>query len=405
MKKLVRIIVWSLLAAALLAVGYVLLRPQPQLVDMVELTRGPLEVTVDEDGVTRIRDRYIVSTPLAGMLERVRLEVGDEVVADQTVVARMQPTDPSLLDARAVAQAKARVGAAKRRLDAAQIELERASAAEEYARKQLQRAEQLSGTQAIAPSDLDALRLEARLRADDVRAARFRVDIARYELELEQAALLLTDPEQGPGSPGEGETAVLEIKAPISGRVLRRYQESAAVLAAGQSILEIGDPLDLEVVVDVLSADAVKIRPGAAVRLENWGGTTPLRGEVRVVEPSGFTKISALGVEEQRVNTIVDLLDPPPRRAALGDGFRVDAHITVWQTDDCLRVPTSALFRHDGLWHVFVVDQNDRARLRKVEIGQNNGLQAEVIAGLKAGQQVIIHPGDAIEDGVWVRAR
>ncbi|RMF44840.1 MAG: HlyD family efflux transporter periplasmic adaptor subunit [Planctomycetota bacterium] len=406
MKVLKRILGWGGLLVVSGGIVYLLLRPQPVLVDLAEVDRGPLEVTVDDDGVTRIKDRYVVSTPLTGRLERIHLEVGDPVIADKTVIARMQPTDPSLLDARAVAQARARVGAARRRLDAARAELERAETAAEFAVKELRRAEELSRTNAIAEADLDAKRLEMRLRTEEARAARYRVDIARYELRLEEAALSLTSPASDePDSPGEHDLEILEIKSPINGRVLRIYQESSAVLNPGQPIMELGDPLDLEVVVDVLSADAVRIAPGAVVRLEHWGGSQPLQGQVRVVEPSGFTKISALGVEEQRVNVIVDLLDPPEQRSALGDNFRVDARIIVWQTDDCLRVPTSALFRQNGTWQAFIVDATQRARLRTVQVGHNNGMDAEVLGGLEAGQRVIVHPGDTVHDGALVQQR
>ncbi len=406
MNILKRILGWVGGLAVTAGILYVLVRPKPVLVDTATVSRGRMEVTVDDDGVTRIKDRYIVSTPLSGRLDRIRLEVGDAVVADKTIVARMQPTNPSLLDARAVAQAKARVGAARRRLDAALADLERAQAAADFAIKELHRAEKLGGTNAIAEADLDAKRLEARLRSEEARAARYRVDIARYELRLEEAALSLTSPDDtSPQSPGEHALQILEIKSPINGRVLRIFQESSAVLGAGQAILELGDPMDLEVVVDVLSSDAVRIAPGDPVRLEHWGGERPLAGQVRVVEPSGFTKVSALGVEEQRVNVIVDLLDPAERRKSLGDNFRVDARIVVWETEECLRVPTSALFRQNGQWRAFTVDAAGRARLQPVEIGHNNGVHAEVLDGLEEGQQVIVHPGDSVQAGVMVRRR
>ena len=231
------------------------------------------------------------------------------------------------------------------------------------------------------------------------RAAGFAVDIAEYELELERAALLLTDPDQGDDGDME-----LPIRAPIDGCILRIYQESTAVVEVGSPLMEVGDPTDLEVVADVLSRDAVQISPGDPVRLKRWGGDAPLAGRVRLVEPSGFTKLSALGVEEQRVNVIIDVVDPPEKREQLGDGFRVDCEVIVWEADNVLQVPTSALFRVDDTWRVFVVDGRV-ARLTSVAVGKNNGRSAEVLGGLREGDRVIIHPGDSIEDGVEVTER
>lgn len=438
---LIRRVFWSLVALAAVAGLLYSLRPQPIEVDIAEVTRGPLAVSVNDDGVTRIRERYVVSTPLAGRLLRVTYDVGDSVVAGQTVLARMQPTDPSLLDPRAVAQAEARVKAAERGLQAAKAELAKAEAAVDYAEQELGRLRKLQPSAAISETELQQAEFAYRARSEEARAAAFQVDIARYELELQQAALLLTaseasaaanrEPDAATGetppneaspaeeaspveeaSPAEqaasisaqrGETQ-LRILAPITGRVLRLYQESSAVLTAGSPLMELGDPADLEIVVDALSQDAVRIEAGDPVLLENWGGDQPLRGRVRRVEPSGFTKVSALGVEEQRVNVIIDLLESDRRQGLLGDGFRVDARIVIWQDDNVLRVPASALFRVAGRWHVFrVVDGT--AQRTPVEIGRNNGLQAQVLEGLAEGDRVIMHPGDAVQEGSKVAPR
>ncbi|MCA9190324.1 MAG: HlyD family efflux transporter periplasmic adaptor subunit [Planctomycetales bacterium] len=402
LKMIGRLIIWSLLVIGLASAVYLALRPQPVLIDTAIVNNGRLTVSVNEDGVTRIKERYIVSTPLTGQLGRVQLEVGDVVTANVTTLATLQATDPSLLDPRAVAQAEARVHAAERRLDATESELESSRTALEYAERELARLRSLVTSQAISASELEQHELEVRLRTETLHTANIRVDIANYELELERSALLLTSPPQN--SPGENTSMELEIKAPIDGRVLRVYRESAAVLNAGESILEIGDPTDLEAVIDVLSNDAVRIAPGAEVWFDHWGGSERLQGEVRVVEPSGFTKFSALGVEEQRVNVIVDFRGSKEAREQLGDGFRVEARIVVSDSPDTLKLPTSALFRVESMWHVFVV-RDQKAVLIPVEVGSSNDLEAEVLSGIEPDAEVIIHPSDMIRDGSWVSRR
>ena len=389
------------LAVLLLVVASVAyaVRPVPILVDIAVAERGPMEVTVDEDGITRIRERYVVSTPLTGRLLRITFDVGDDVWADRTVIARMEPTDPTLLDPREIAQAQARVRAAERKLESAKSLLVKTEAAVNYAETEMGRQRTLKSQNAVSQTEFAEKELEFRQSTEDARSAGFAVDIAEYELQLEKAALLLTDPESASQSEME-----LAIQAPIEGRILRIYQESTTVVTAGSPLMEIGDPTDLEIVADVLSRDAVLIKPGAAVRLEHWGGDRPLAGLVRLVEPSGFTKLSALGVEEQRVNTVIDLVDPPDMRPTLGDNFRVDCRVTVWSHDDVLQIPTSALFRVDGEWTVFAVE-NDRAKETTVQIGHSNGRIAEVLDGLEINTPVIMHPGDSIRDEAPVQLR
>ncbi len=399
MKRLRRLLYWLIGLSLVGAASYFSLRPRPVLVDVATVATGPMDVRVEEDGKTRIRERYVVSTPLTGRLLRITLEVGDLVTAGQTVLARMQPTDPDFLDPRALAQARARVSAAEQRLQAAKAELAKAEAEVNYAETEMGRVRNLRNKNAASQSEFEAADLAFRLRTEEAKSAGFAVDIAEYELELERAALMLTDPDQEQDSEME-----LAIKAPIDGRVLRIAQESSTVVTAGSPLLEIGDPSDLEVVADLLSRDAVKVSPGDEVFLRHWGGDRDLRGRVRLVEPSGFTKVSALGVEEQRVNVVIDLIDPPDSRTELGDGFRVDSEIVVWQSNSSLQVPTSALFRVDGQWHVFKVNST-HAHLTPVKIGQNNGVSAEVIEGLEQGSVVITHPSDAVEDGVAVNLR
>ena len=377
---------------------FLALRPRPALVDTAVVEVAPMDVRVEEDGQTRIREKYVVSTPLTGRLLRVTLEVGDLVIADQTVLARMEPTDPTLLDPRAVAQAQARVNAAERKLEASKADLAKAEAEANYAESEMGRVRQMLAKNAASESELAAREIEFRQASEQARVGGYNVDIAEYELELEKAALLLTNPDRDNGN------MELSIKAPIDGRILRLFQESSAVVTAGSALMEIGDPGDLEVVADVLSRDAVRISPGDRVALRHWGGDRDLEGRVRLVEPSGFTKVSALGVEEQRVNVIIDLNGDPASRRQLGDGFRVDCEVIVWESSETLQVPTSALFRVDGAWHLFVL-ADSLARLVPVQIDHNNGSVAEVVDGVSAGDVVIVHPSDVIDDGVLVQQR
>jgi HlyD family secretion protein len=379
--------------------------PQPADVDLAAVVRGPLQVTVDEDGKTRIREKYVVSAPLAGRLLRIDMEAGDPADAGKTLLATIEPRDPDLLDARTIAQSEARVKAAAAALQKMEPVMEQVRAAQAYDEAELARARQAGD--AVTKSELENLEYKYRQSSEEQRSTRIQEEISRFELEQAEAALLRTRPRDSEtsdgGSNGNGGWT-FTIYSPIDGRVLRVLQESAAVVTAGTALLELGDPRDLEAEVDVLSRDAVKIEPGARVLLEHWGGDQVLQGRVRLVEPSGFTKISTLGVEEQRVNVIVDFVDPPAARTALGDGFRVEARIVIDEADDVLKVPTSALFRVGKESAVFkVVD--DVAERQIVKIGRQNGLEAEVIEGLSADDRVVIHPSDQVEDGVHVRQR
>jgi HlyD family secretion protein len=391
---------WSLLLLGCISAIVYLLRPTPISIDTALVTTGPLTISAREDGLTRIRERYEISTPLAGRLIRITHEVGDSVIADQTVLARMEPTLPALLDPRSVAQAQARVRAAERRLEVARLRFETARAEAEHAESERVRLYQLSQQDAATDKELKEAELESKLRSDARRAAEYAIEIAEYELELENAALMITSGEENEGT----DVTELAIRAPINGRILRIHQENSAVIPAGTVLMELGDPADLELVVDVLSRDAVRVRPGASVTSNRWGGDRPLRGQVRYVEPAGFTKFSALGVEEQRVNVIIDLIEPADQRGALGDAFRVEAEITLWHAEDVLRIPTAALFRDGGRWAAFFVSDGV-ADQRELEIGQINESMAEVIGGAEAGQVVIVYPGDRVQPGTRVRSR
>jgi HlyD family secretion protein len=379
------------------------MRPEPVEVDLATATRGELLVTVDEDGQTRIRERYIVSTPLAGRLVRITLKPGDEVRAGETQLTTLEPTDPQLLDARARAQAEARVRGAEAAQRQAQSNVETAEKKQALALADRDRAERLFKKNGTSPQNYEHAVFEAQSAAVALRSAGLAVQIAEFELQQARAALLLAGEEDAPVNTNDGSR--FPIASPINGRVLRVFQESSTVVQAGERLMELGDPADLEVAVDVLSTDAVNIKPGAAVRLEHWGGGEPLSGKVRLVEPSAFTKTSALGVEEQRVWIIIDLTDPIEKRAQLGDAYRVEARITTWKGDDVVKIPAGALFRKDPLtWAVFVID-GEIARAREVKRGHSNGIETEILEGLSSGDRVVIHPSDKIADGVKIRAR
>ncbi len=389
------------------------LAPRPVPVELAEVTRGPLEVTVDEEGETRVRDRYMVSAPLPGRVLRIELEPGDPVVAGETVLATFQPADPALLDARSRAEADARVRAAQAALGQARAERERLAAEAAYAAAEAERVRRLAAEKIVASDRLESAETAARAAAEAEAGAVHAVEAARQELERARAALIETGGEAAPAGGVSGGPAsrpprgALVLRSPIDGVVLRRFHESEAVVPAGEPLLEVGDPARLEIVSDLLSTDAVQVSPGDPVRIEQWGGGEVLAGgvlagTVRRVEPSGFTKISALGVEEQRVNVVIDFADPRAAWERLGDGYRVEVRIVVWQDPDALRVPTSALFRGpEGEWAAFVAEDG-RAVRRTLQLGRRGALDAEVVSGLEEGERVIVHPGDAVAEGVEI---
>ena len=400
--KTVRRVLIALVAVAIAAAIYLAMQPQPAKVDVEQVTRGELRVTVDEDGRTRIRERYVVSAPLAGRVSRIDIDPGDEVTQGKTRLATIEPSDPQLLNPRELAGAEAREKAAEAALKRADPQVETARAELNFAESDLGRKRKLRQKTRGAVTEVALDEAERRYRAasEAFRSATFSADIARFELEQARAALM-------PAREAEnGKTADWQfgIDAPISGRVLRVFQESTAVVTPGTPLLEVGDPHDLELEIDVLSSDAVKIQPGDEVIIEHWGGDKPLKGTVRIVEPSAFLKISALGVEEQRVNAIIDLLSPVEERETLGDGFRVEVRIVVWEGDDVLKVPASALFREDEDWLVFL-KKGDSAAKQVVQLGHRNAMFAEVVNGLSEGDTVIVHPSDEITDGADVETR
>jgi HlyD family secretion protein len=387
-------------ALALVALAYLALRPPGVPVETGEVTRGPLQVTVDEEGETRVRERFSVAAPTSGRLLRITLDAGDPVAAGD-VLARIVP---SPLDPRDEAAAQARLEAAESAQRGAAARAALAEAALAQAARDLARAEQLRAAGARSDEALEQARLQHTRARRELEAARFARDAANHDVEAARAVLMSARTTPGPADPGADPCArpeaCVNVRAPVAGDVLRVHEESERIVAAGTPLLEIGDPHSIEVVVDVLSTDAVRVRPGAELWIEDWGGELPLRGTVRRVEPSGFTKVSALGVEEQRVNVIADFVEAPD---GLGDGYRIEARIVVWDAADVLRVPASALFRSGEGWAVFVVE-GGVARRREVEVGQRGSFEAELRGGLEPGERVVLHPSDRLADGVRVQA-
>jgi HlyD family secretion protein len=385
---------WPALVAVILLGALIVtgLWPRAQPVEITAASRGPLRVTVEDEGVTRVINRYVVAAPVSGLLRRIPWKPGAPVEAGKTVLAVLETAEGELLDASRLAQAEARVRAATAAQGAAQAQLERAAAALFLAKAEAGRIRSLWAQGAVTQQDLEVAEMRERVSAQDHRAAEFSLQVAEYEREQAEAVLARGRP-GGPGS-----AATVTLVAPVNGRVLRVHQESERIVPAGFALLEIGDPSDLEVRVEALSRDAVLVRPGARVLLEQWGGEQPLEARVRWVEPSGYTKISALGVEEQRVNVIADLVSPPDARPTLGDAFRVEARIVVWENPDVLRVSSGALFQRAGEWRTFVIS-GGRARERTVRPGRSNGVLTEIVDGVAPGEKLVMYPGDKVTDG------
>ncbi len=387
---------WLWLGALALAVLIVLgLWPKPLPVETAVVSRGELVVSVSEEGMTRVRNRYVISAPVSGQLRRIDWKAGAPVRAGETPLAVLETSGADFLDTRTLAQAEARVRGAEAAREAALAQRERAAAAAKLASADYERAQKLFSREVVSPQELEAAQMRAIAAQQEERAAEFSLRVA--EFELEQARAVVTR-----GAGGSAENAEpLVITSPVDGKILRVYQESARVVPAGFDLLEVGDETDLEARIEVLSRDGVAIRPGARVWIEQWGGPYPLEARVRLVEPSAFTKISALGVEEQRVYVVVDFVDPVEKRATLGDNYRVEGRIVTWEGSDVRQVPAGALFQRAGEWQTFVLE-GGRARLKTVEVGRSNGMQTEVLSGLNEGERVIVYPGDQVRDGVRV---
>ncbi|MBZ2188957.1 efflux RND transporter periplasmic adaptor subunit [Alcanivorax sp. JB21] len=390
-----RTLLLAALAVAIVAGLLLGFREPPALVDTAEAHCDTFRVTVEEEGRTRLADRYEVSAPVSGHLSRVRLEPGDTVQRGDPLFL-VQPLYSAPLDARSRAQAEASLGRAEAMLAVTRSHVEAEEARAELARKELERVRPLARAGHLSAEVLDRAETEVRRADAALRSTRFAVDVARHERDNARATLAV--------SGGADDVAPLTVRAPLDATVLRRPRQSEGAVQAGEPVMVLGDLNSLEVEVDVLSRDAVRIRPGMPVLLTRWGGDGELAGTVRRVEPAGFTRVSALGVEEQRVWVLVDIDLDHALSAGLGDGYRVEAAFLLRHSDDVLQIPVSAVFRDDTGWATYVAD-NGRARLRRLDIGERSGLRAEVTAGLDAGERVILHPGQDIHEGRRLRTR
>ncbi len=367
-----------LLLLALIVAG---LWPKPAPVETARVSVGKLRATVNEEGKTRIRQRYVVSAPVAGQLRRIPFKAGAEITSTQTVVAVIDPISPALLDARTRTLAEAR-------RDTAAAQMERARAQHKFAASELRRNEKLYEEKTVSTQEMEQIQLREASAARELTAAEAALRQAEAEL------LEFTNPAEANRPP-------VELHSPVCGRVLKVFEESSRAVTVGTPLLEAGDPDDLEVIIEALSRDGATIKPGTPVELEQWGGPEPLQATVRFVEPAAFTKVSALGVEEQRVYVVADLLTPPAQRGSLGDNFRVEARIITWQKERALKAPNGAVFRRGDQWHAYVV-ANGRAELRPVKVGRSSNTETEILEGLKEGDEVILYPGDRIKEGLRV---
>lgn len=391
MKKKLTRIVYYVLVLGVVALIVVAFLPSPIKVETARVTKGPLRVTVDEEGEARAHDRFVVAAPIAGRLIRLELHDGDPVSLNQVVAV----INPLPVDQRERAEITARVQTAEALKRSADETVEHARADYEQARRDLRRAEDLLEAGVIPRQSFEQAKNTETISKNELEAAKFKAQAAASEVNVAKAGLIATESEQG------GSGRLVTLRSPVRGRVLRVIEKSERVVTSGTPIITVGDPCKLEVVVDLLSTDAVKVKPGAAMLLENWGGEASIRARVRTVEPSAFTKISALGIEEQRTNVVADFVDPS---GPLGDGYRVEAKIIIWEAEAVLKVPTSALFRHGDGWSVFIIE-NGKAIRHEVEIGHRSQFEAEVLSRIEEGAQVVVHPTNQISDGSRVEAR
>lgn len=385
------------LAGGLVALLVVAMLPKPALVDVAAAERAELRVTVDEDGATRVKDRYVVSAPLTGSLARIELDPGDPVKQGD-LIARIVPLAPALLDERTKLSAEARVAATLAAQRQSSALVERAKAHQDFVKKDGERQRSLFAEGAVAKDSVDQAELAQRTAAADLDSAKFGAKVADYEVEMARAALGRLGKKAKPGAEEQ-----LLVMAPVAGRVLKVLHKSEGVVQAGTPLVELGDPRALEAVADVLTSDAVRIHPGSSALLVEWGGP-PLPARVRIVEPSAFTRLSALGVEEQRVNVVLEPAGPVEAWQHLGDGYRVKAEIVTEENPNALQVPASAVFRHDSGWAVFRIE-GEVARLNPIVLGLRTQRRVEVTEGLEAGTRVVLHPSDRIRDGVQIEAR
>lgn len=386
-----------LVAVAALVLLVLALRPSPTAVNSAEVVVDRFVESVDEEGRTRLRDTYTLSAPIAGYLQRVQPEPGDEVELGQVMFA-MEPLPAPALDARSLEQARENLAAARARRQSAEANLETAVADAEFAASEYERYRELHERGLVSTAEMERARSTRDRQRAAARAAEHAVEVAGFEVESARAVVDIASGQR----PAEDHPE-LEVRSPVDGVVLSRHRCCEGAIAAGEPVLDVGSLADLEVQVDLLSMAAVRVRPGMQVLMTGWGGDESLEGSVRRVEPAGFTRVSALGVEEQRVPVIIDFDQPERAWDRLGVGYRVEAEFILWEGEDVVQVPTSALFRRDGQWQAFVID-NGRARLRGIEPGRRSGLTVQVVEGLEPGEEVITHPGEQIDDGARVRS-
>lgn len=386
---------------ALLVSGFLVFsfKPQPVPVDVAQIDKGDLAVTVSDDGHTRVKELYVVSAPVAGRVLRLEPEVGDIVTADKTLLAVMLPSGPGFLDERRAKEAGAVIEAAEAALQLAIADVERVKAEVEYAEADIARAEALVRTNTASPARLDRARLSLKTAQAQLQTANSGVRMRRADVAVASAALI--GPEKNNGN--SAAAGIVQIVAPIDGAVLVLRHESEGIVAAGTPLIELGDPSKIEVIADFLSHQAVNVKVGAEVFVEAWGGE-PLKGHVRLVEPKGFTKVSALGIEEQRVNIIIDFESNGNTTQSLGHGFRVEPRIVLWQGRDILRVPVAAIFRHESGWGVFK-EVEGRALLTPVTLGKMNDSYSEILSGLHDGDVVVLHPSESVADDIAISPR
>lgn len=390
-----RILMGLIIAVLALAIFFALRSP-PIDVDVATVAKGPMLVTINDEGETRVRDMFVIAAPINGRLMRINLDAGDPVVAGKTLVARIMPAQPDFLNARNAAETRAQIKSLEAAVQSSTARIAKAEADRKLAAANFKRIDALYERGFATKTAQDAARATRDGSAARLTEAKGAAESARFELRAARARLM------APSTSSSNE--ILSVYSPESGSVLRMPHESETPISAGTPVVEIGNPADIEIVSDLLSSDAVKIKPGSRVMIENWGGDKPLTGKVQRIEPFGFTKISALGVEEQRVNVIIDFADPIAARQRLGHGYRVIVKVVEWEGKQVVQAPISALFRDKGQWSVFVMRGGD-AMLVPIKIGRMNDERAQILEGLKAGEEVILHPSEMIEDGTRVRLR
>lgn len=391
MKRILNLLVWLIVIAMAVVLLVYWLRPKPLRVDTAKAVRGSLQVTVDGEGRTRVRDRYVVASPVDGRLRRITLRRGDPVQQNQ-LIAQIESLPLSPLDPRQRAEATARVNAAEDAERESDAIVARAQASYEQARREFERCQKLVNAGVISRQELERAQTAMDVAVRDVDAAKSKSETAGHEVEVARSALLALNKNQ------RQTLSTIQVRAPVAGRVLRVIEESERVIGAGTPLVELSNPSKLEVVIEMLSTDAVKVKPGAEVLIERWGGDNVLQARVRLIEPSAFTKVSALGVEEQRVNVIADFTEPS---STLGDGYRVEGRVVIWESGDVMKVPSSALFRTGDAWTVFVVE-NGKAYRRQVQAGQRTPFEVEILSGIDEGAQIIVHPSNEITEGTAV---